>query len=76
MITARQAADTLGMSVRFVYGLGESGILTKYKFGKGVSLNTVGEVLGHRSAASTRRYAHLQTGAKGAALAMVGKKVA
>lgn len=42
----------------------------------GVSLNTVGEVLGHRSAASTRRYAHLQTGAKGAALAMVGKKVA
>lgn len=42
----------------------------------GVSLNTVGEVLGHRSAASTRRYAHLQTGAKGAALAMVGRKVA
>lgn len=36
MITARKAADQLGMSVRFVYGLGESGALTKYKFGKGV----------------------------------------
>ena len=42
----------------------------------GVSLNTVGEVLGHRSAASTRRYAHLQTSALGAALRLVGKKVA
>ena len=29
----------------------------------GIALNTVGEVLGHRSAASTRRYAHLQTAA-------------
>lgn len=36
MITAQQAADTLGMSVRFVYGLGASGHLTKYKFGKAV----------------------------------------
>lgn len=36
MITAAQAADILGMSTRFVYGLGESGILTKYKIGKGV----------------------------------------
>ena len=42
----------------------------------GVSLNTVGEVLGHRSAASTRRYAHLQTASLGAALRLVGKKVA
>lgn len=42
----------------------------------GVSLNTVGEVLGHRSAASTRRYAHLQTETKIAALATVGRRAA
>ena len=42
----------------------------------GIALNTVGEVLGHRSAASTRRYAHLQTAALKGALATVGRKVA
>jgi integrase len=42
----------------------------------GIALNTVGEVLGHRSAASTRRYAHLQTAALRGALATVGRKVA
>lgn len=40
----------------------------------GIALNTVGEVLGHRSAASTRRYAHLQTEALRGALATVGKR--
>lgn len=42
----------------------------------GVEVYTVGEVLGHRSAASTRRYAHLQTAALKGALATVGRKVA
>lgn len=42
----------------------------------GIALNTVGEVLGHRSAASTRRYAHLQTAALKGALATVGRKAA
>jgi len=149
MIKAAQAAEMLGMSTRFVYGLGESGILTKYKIGKGVrfdenevraylesckcqsittrpravtastltvrlpgergsaladyfrkagmpwatfhtlrhstaseminagvALNTVGEVLGHKSQASTRRYAHMLNSTKADALRLVGRKVA
>lgn len=40
----------------------------------GVSLGTVGEVLNHKSAASTRRYAHMETAAKKAALGMVGRR--
>lgn len=42
----------------------------------GVSLGTVGEVLNHKSAASTRRYAHLETAAKRVALGMVGRRKA
>lgn len=41
----------------------------------GVDLHTVGRVLGHKSAASTMRYSHLDTAAIGRALGMVGKKI-
>lgn len=41
----------------------------------GVDLNTVGVVLGHKSPASTRRYAHLETQAQRVALGLVGQKV-
>lgn len=40
----------------------------------GVDLYTVGKVLGHKSHASTARYAHLATDRLAEALAMVGKK--
>ena len=39
-----------------------------------VDLYTVGAVLGHKSAASTKRYAHLATETIGEALANIGKK--
>ena len=39
-----------------------------------VDLYTVGAVLGHRSAASTKRYAHLLTGKLRAALGKIGKR--
>ncbi len=41
----------------------------------GVDLYTVGAVLGHKSAQSTKRYAHMATKALGEALGQVGKKV-
>ncbi len=41
----------------------------------GVDLNTVGAVLGHKSGASTRRYAHLATATLDKALRAVGRKV-
>lgn len=40
----------------------------------GVALHTVGAVLGHRSAASTRRYAHLATDNLKAAIGRIGRK--
>lgn len=40
----------------------------------GVALHTVGAVLGHRSAASTRRYAHLATDNLKAAIGRIGMK--
>jgi len=40
----------------------------------GVSLHDVGAVLNHKSATSTKRYAHLATDRKAAALGMIGKK--
>ena len=42
----------------------------------GVDLNTVGAVLGHRSAASTRRYSHLATDNLKAAIGRIGRKAA
>jgi len=42
----------------------------------GADLHTVGEVLGHLSPVSTRRYAHLVTGSLAAAVNLVGKKKA
>lgn len=42
----------------------------------GVDLHTVGAVLGHRSAASTRRYAHLATDNLKAAIGRIGRKAA
>ncbi len=41
----------------------------------GVDLYTVGAVLNHQSAASTRRYAHLATSKLAAAVAMIGQKL-
>ncbi len=41
----------------------------------GVDLFTVGAVLGHKSAVSTKRYAHLATSTLANALSLVGKKV-
>lgn len=41
---------------------------------QGVDLYTVGAVLGHKSAASTKRYAHLATDSLKAAIGMIGKK--
>jgi len=40
----------------------------------GVDLYTVGGVLGHKSAVSTRRYSHLATKTLAAAVALVGNK--
>jgi integrase len=42
----------------------------------GVDLHTVGAVLGHRSAQSTRRYAHLATDNLKVAIGQIGKRVA
>ena len=42
----------------------------------GVDLHTVGAVLGHRSSASTKRYAHLATDNLRAAIGRIGKRVA
>lgn len=42
----------------------------------GVDLYTVGAVLGHKSSASTRRYAHLATENLAKAVGMIGKKAA
>lgn len=42
---------------------------------QGEDLYTVGGVLGHKSAASTRRYAHLSTGKLGAAIGRIGQKI-
>jgi len=42
----------------------------------GVDLHTVGAVLGHRSSASTRRYAHLATDNLKAAIGRIGRKAA
>ena len=42
----------------------------------GVDLYTVGAVLGHRSSASTKRYAHLATDGLKQAIGKIGKKVA
>ena len=39
-----------------------------------VDLHTVGAGLGHKSAASTKRYAHLATDAIKTALSQIGKK--
>lgn len=41
----------------------------------GVVLYTVGGVLGHKGAASTKRYNHLATETLAAAVATIGKKV-
>ena len=41
---------------------------------QGVDLYTVGAVLGHRSAASTKRYAHLATDRLSAAISKMGKR--
>ena len=41
----------------------------------GVHLATVGAVLGHKSPASMKRYAHHSTGLMRDALGMVGRKV-
>ena len=40
----------------------------------GVDLYTVGGVLGHKSAVSTKRYSHLATKTLKSAVALVGKK--
>ncbi|MFT0547815.1 tyrosine-type recombinase/integrase [Allopusillimonas ginsengisoli] len=40
----------------------------------GVDLYTVGAVLGHKSAASTKRYSHLATDSLRAALERIGQK--
>jgi integrase len=42
----------------------------------GVPIYTVGKVLGHKSAASTARYAHLSAGALADAVATIGKRAA
>ena len=39
---------------------------------KGVDLHTVGKVLGHKSAQSTRRYAHLSIETLDAAIRKIG----
>ncbi len=43
---------------------------------QGVDLYTVGAVLGHRSATSTKRYSHLATEKLAEAVFRIGKKVA
>ena len=42
---------------------------------QGEDLYTVGGVLGHKSAASTRRYSHLSTGKLAAAIGTIGQKI-
>jgi len=42
----------------------------------GVDLHTVGAVLGHRSSASTKRYAHLATDSLKSAIGRIGRKAA
>jgi len=66
------ARDAVGMGHLHFHDLRHS--TASEMINGGVDLYTVGAVLGHKSAQSTRRYAHLATTALEAALGKVGQK--
>lgn len=68
MMTAKQVSSKSGLSLSKVYTLARTGDLPSFRFG--------GAVLGHRSSASTRRYAHLATDNLKAAIGRIGRKAA
>lgn len=70
----RAAADKVGLvGVRF-HDLRHSA--ASAMINAGVDLYTVGAVLGHKSAASTKRYAHLNPASLEGAIGKIGRKVA
>lgn len=70
----RAAREAVGMEWLHFHDLRHSA--ASQMINSGVDLYTVGAVLGHKSAQSTKRYAHLATDSLRGAIAMIGKKVA
>jgi len=70
-IKFRRAADAAGFPAVRLHDMRHSA--ASAMINEGVDLFTVGGVLGHKSAASTRRYSHLATDTLSAAINMIGK---
>lgn len=68
----RQAREAVGMPWLHFHDLRHSA--ASELINQGVDLYTVGAVLGHRSAASTKRYSHLSTDSLQAAIGKIGKR--
>ncbi len=69
----KRATTALGISHLHFHDLRHSA--ASAMINAGVDLYTVGGVLGHKSALSTKRYSHLATKTLAAAVATIGKKV-
>lgn len=69
----RAARDVAGLVFLHFHDLRHSA--ASAMINEGADLYTVGAVLGHRSAASTARYAHLSTGRLTDAIALIGQKI-
>jgi integrase len=68
---ARQAADLPHVHLHDLRHSAASAMVSA-----GISLATVGAVLGHKSAASTKRYSHWSTDSLAQAVGMIGKRKA
>lgn len=68
----RQAREAVGMPWLHFHDLRHSA--ASALINQGVDLYTVGAVLGHRSAASTKRYSHLSVDSLQAAIGKIGKR--
>lgn len=66
------AAKALGLGHLHIHDLRHSA--ASEMINSGATLYEVGAVLGHRSAQSTKRYAHLATGTLAAAVGLIGRK--
>jgi integrase len=68
----RKARAAVGLPGLHIHDLRHSA--ASAMINEGVDLYTVGAVLGHRSAASTKRYSHLSTDSLTAAIGKIGKR--
>lgn len=69
----KRACEALGVGHLHVHDLRHSA--ASAMINAGIDLNTVGEVLGHLTPISTKRYAHLSTKTLAAAVDKIGKKM-